>query len=124
MGPASTRALAIALTVNTRILNFSIRDNGIGEDGAVALAEMLIENNYIQDLDVSENKIGKKGSDALFQMLLENTTVQKIGECFTTLINQSKRVIFQVYGLFVKTIRSAKAFDVQEWRSIRTYKVK
>ena len=63
----------------SRILNFSIRDNGIGEDGAVALAEMLIENNYIQDLDVSENKIGKKGSDALFQMLLENTTVQKIG---------------------------------------------
>ena len=82
LGPASTRALAIALTVNTRILNFSIRDNGIGEDGAVALAEMLIENNYIQDLDVSENKIGKKGSDALFQMLLENTTVQKIGENF------------------------------------------
>ena len=66
----------------SRILNFSIRDNGIGEDGAVALAEMLIENNYIQDLDVSENKIGKKGSDALFQMLLENTTVQKIGNQF------------------------------------------
>ena len=108
MGPASTRALAIALTVNTRILNFSIRDNGIGEDGAVALAEMLIENNYIQDLDVSENKIGKKGSDALFQMLLENTTVQKIGKRFilTTLYVSVSRVNNKVYGLFAKTIWS------------------
>ena len=65
--------------INCKISNFSLRDNGIGSDGAVALAEMMIENNYIVELDISENKIGKIGSDALFSMLLENTTLQKLG---------------------------------------------
>ena len=38
LGPASTRALAVALTVNTKILQLSIRDNGIGEGNSKILS--------------------------------------------------------------------------------------
>lgn len=78
LGPSATRAMAVALTVNTKILRLLMSDNGIGADGAIALSEMLVENNYLQELDIAQNEIEKTGCDSLFSMLLENTTIQKL----------------------------------------------
>ncbi|KAM4808664.1 leucine-rich repeat-containing protein 74B [Rhinophrynus dorsalis] len=78
LGSQATKALAVSLVTNTKIVSLNLSDNWLGGDGAAAIAEMLKENCYISELHLSDNKLGLKGAKALSHMLVENTTLQKV----------------------------------------------
>ena len=50
---------------NTSLTTLYLYDNGIGDDGAVALAKCLRENTSLTTLNLFCNKIGDAGKDAL-----------------------------------------------------------
>ncbi|KAE8634397.1 hypothetical protein XENTR_v10002293 [Xenopus tropicalis] len=78
LGPQATKALAVTLVTNTRIVTLDLSDNWLGGEGAAAIAEMLKENCYISEIHLADNKLGVKGAKALSHMLVENTTLQKL----------------------------------------------
>ena len=59
-----TRHIAEALTVNKKLTNLDLGDNGIALEGCRALAEMLAVNTTLARLEVSKNA-GVSGSPAL-----------------------------------------------------------
>ncbi|XP_018116886.1 leucine-rich repeat-containing protein 74B isoform X1 [Xenopus laevis] len=78
LGPQATKALAVTLVTNTKIITLDLSDNSLGGEGATAIAEMLKENCYISEIHLADNKLGIKGAKALLLMLVENTTLQKL----------------------------------------------
>ena len=54
---------------NKSLTSLSLRDNCIGEQGAVALAEALGVNETITHLDVAGNAIADAGAQAIFEVI-------------------------------------------------------
>ncbi|XP_071849464.1 uncharacterized protein [Apostichopus japonicus] len=78
LGPAGTKAIAIALVGNTTIVKLNLSDNWLAPEGAFAIADMLRENCYITDLDLSDNKLGNQGAAALCSTLLQNSNLTHV----------------------------------------------
>ncbi|KXJ29878.1 Leucine-rich repeat-containing protein 74A [Exaiptasia diaphana] len=78
LGPKGTKAMAIALVLNTSITSLDLHDNALEPDGGTYIADMLKENCFVQELDISSNNIGNKGCQAICEMLQVNTNLQKL----------------------------------------------
>lgn len=79
LGSAGTRAAAVPLVTNTKLLEVDLTDNWMGDVGGIAIANMLKENCYISTLNLSENHLGLNAIEALCKTLQEyNTTVQHL----------------------------------------------
>ena len=63
-----TRHIAEALTVNKKLTNLDLGDNGIALEGCRALAEMLAVNTTLARLEVSKNA-GVQGSEPAKEVL-------------------------------------------------------
>lgn len=57
---------------------YSLSDNLIGDDGAVALAGILLENLTLEDIVLSRNRIGDIGAAALIESIQQNTTIMHL----------------------------------------------
>ncbi|XP_076812047.1 uncharacterized protein LOC143458996 [Clavelina lepadiformis] len=78
LGGAGTKAIAVSLVSNTKILRLDLSDNWINPQGGVAIAEMLKENCYITDLTLSENHLQTDGARAICETLQENVTINRL----------------------------------------------
>ncbi|XP_017945538.1 leucine-rich repeat-containing protein 74B isoform X2 [Xenopus tropicalis] len=93
LGPQATKALAVTLVTNTRIVTLDLSDNWLGGEGAAAIAEMLKENCYISgetlgtaiaentgmlELNLSWNNFRGKGAAAIARGLGANIFLKAI----------------------------------------------
>ena len=55
--------MAEALVFNTSLVHVDLRNNGIGDDGALALVKMLEENDTLKTLDLRWNQVNRTRFD-------------------------------------------------------------
>jgi len=78
IGDEGAIALAEALKSNRTITNVNLGWNSIGIKGAIALAEALKVNKTIKEINLWHNSIGDEGALALAEALKANNTIEKI----------------------------------------------
>ncbi|KAF9177643.1 hypothetical protein BGZ51_008505 [Haplosporangium sp. Z 767] len=67
--------LAETLKTNSILTTLNLKDNSIGDDGALALSEVLKINSTLTTLDLRGNSIGNNGARALSEALMTNSTL-------------------------------------------------
>jgi len=142
LGPAGTKAIAVSLVSNTKILKLDLSDNWLSAQGGNAIANMLKENCYISELVLSDNKLATNGAIALCETLQENTTITHVtlagndfddntAPCLAEMITNTQRIeqldlshnsfaskAGEVLGLAVAENTSIKLLDLS-WNHFR-----
>jgi Ran GTPase-activating protein (RanGAP) involved in mRNA processing and transport len=58
--------------------DLDLSDNGISEEGALAVSDMLLENSRLQSLNLSFNSIGGNGASSIAYALDRNNTLRRL----------------------------------------------
>ncbi|KAF9905911.1 hypothetical protein BX616_000889, partial [Lobosporangium transversale] len=75
MATTELRVLLKSLKADPALTSLDLRDNSIGNGGALALSEALKTNKTLTTLDLMGNSIGKEGALALLEALKVNRTL-------------------------------------------------
>jgi hypothetical protein len=78
IGDAGALELSAALRQNKTLERLDLTMNGIGSDGATALADALVANDALKDLDLGDNSIGDDGATSIAEMLTRNESIEKV----------------------------------------------
>jgi hypothetical protein len=78
IGDAGALELAVALRHNKTLELLDLMSNDIGSDGTSALADALVANDALKDLSLRENSIGDDGATSIAEMLTRNQSIEKV----------------------------------------------
>jgi hypothetical protein len=78
IGDAGAIELAVALRQNNTLELLDLGSNQIGSNGASALADALVVNDALKDLDLFKNSIGDDGATSIAEMLTRHESIKKV----------------------------------------------
>ena len=104
IGPDGASAVAEALARNSKVTKLDLSLNNIRDEGAVAVARLLEMNSLIVSVNLSENKIAKEGADAIANMLTLNDSLRHFDFSRNSLTDDSVQ-------LFANTLQTDDALE-------------
>ncbi|XP_069130021.1 leucine-rich repeat-containing protein 74A-like isoform X2 [Argopecten irradians] len=71
-----TKAIAVSLVRDRKIVGFDLSNNKLGPLGVMYLSEMLVRNNTLMELNLSETFPGSDGLEVLAEAMQYNTSIK------------------------------------------------
>lgn len=92
---------------HVRLKKLSLRQNGMGNRGAISLEFLLRQSTTLEELDLSENSISSRGATAILTSLNQNSNIP------LHTLNLSQNEIWDMDdGAFLKTNTTLKVFNL------------